>query len=181
MQCFAGMSAVVAVATGGRSPPLVDAAVVILAVVNAAPAANRPRKCVALLVIFCDDDAYVLPALLLPLTTASWILLVCSCLSHSLMYLVIASTFSMPHFALHAMIFALSAKEQDNNNLLSLPLVANNGSIGRALTDTNCLWRAYLKVVMMDLKQTQQYPSLEVHAKEPAYDPHGINFATLRK
>jgi hypothetical protein len=54
------------------------------------------------------------------------------------MYLTIASAFGMPHVALHVAIFALLAKEDNNNDLLSSPLVADNGSVDRMSSDTSC-------------------------------------------
>jgi hypothetical protein len=37
----------------------------------------------------------------------------------------------------------MSAKEDNDNNPLSLPLVTSNGSIGGALLDIDCLWRVF--------------------------------------
>jgi hypothetical protein len=59
------------------------------------------------------------------------------------MYPSSVSAFGMPRFALHVVIFTLSTKEDNNDDPPSLPLVADNGSIGGASPDTNCLWRAF--------------------------------------
>ena len=61
------MPAVVAVAAGECFPPLVDAAINILALVNAAAAANGLRKCTVLplvtVVADIGNDANILPRL----------------------------------------------------------------------------------------------------------------------